>query len=1367
LQRYKLKFALSSARWAACCCLIISSQFSVAFAQEMLLRFQHIQPERSFTTGSIVDVTHDRNGFIWFSSLYGGFARFDGSEFKSYRYNPDTPGGLLSSATTCVYADPVEPLIWVCTPEGLAHLNLKTDALQLYRHDDAIKDSLPGNGVYRVLRDSQGILWVGLENGLARQNPGTEDFIHYPLQIDSPQPGNVTPPTWVWDLFEDRTRTLWVATTGGGLLRYDRKTDKFQRFLHDPENASSLPQDSVRAIFEDSSSRLWVGTDRGLAIMQDREAGVFEYWGLDALVAIMEDPQGNLWFAYRNGLALLSPGQAEFRHFEHDPVNPTGLGPGTIWRLHVDPQGNLWTPGNLVSWLPPPALAFSVYKYPEGHVGTEPDLKLDREGRAWVGDVDGLYELNLTTGEWRHHVPFPDSESGRKNWIRGGMFVAPDGTYWAAMNGNFSAFDPETGAFDPLEVPSTPFGPTMTRNGMIWMGLAFRGLASYDPINRTIELYPHDPADPASISHDFAYIVLEGPDGFLWVGTQQGLNRFDRETSKANRYFSQPGEQHALSNSTVRSGLVDSSGGLWFGTEFGLNRYRPGTNDFVHYFNGQHPGDNVIYNILEDADGTFWLRTDSGISLFDPKSGLFRNFDQFDGVPPSGFRNDLNQSADGHLYALTTGGVLRIDKERLRASPKPLSLFWTSFSQVNDRSGTEKRLNPPTELNLDHNDNAVSFGFSSVNLRNPLSVQYRYRMAGLQSNWTYSEPNINTATFTKLPPGNYLLDVQARRPGATWPEASLTLPVSVLAPPWASPLAYALYALLLLALFAAIFQWRTRLLRVKSSALEQAVRDRTSQLEESESKVQAQAAKLTHLLQLKDRLFANVSHEFRTPLTLMLGPIEKARVTTQNPVIENQLAMAGKNGKRVLRLVDQLLELSRLESEQPVVRSPYPVSGVSRTVLEAFKPLARELGIQLSLVSDDGLWTEVPGHLMERLLMNLVSNAIKYTQPGGRVTLTAVASGDHKALISVEDTGAGIPEESQHLVFERFQRVEREHGRVPGSGIGLALVKEIVESYGGSINLDSRIDQGTCVTITLIAITPPLGIQVSDTESPSESLKNEVELLRPTTPADGGDRTAESDRPQVLVIEDNPDMRNYVKSVLEREYWAVVASNGDEGIEIALREVPDLVVCDLMMPGLDGFEVTQALRTDQKTSHIPIIMLTARSDEQTRLESLREHVDDFLVKPFNEEELILRVANLLAIRDIVRARYNADLFAGRQADEPPNALDRKFLDRLRTAMETHYKQSGFSIASMAVELAMSERQLQRKLKALTDQTPVHFLRIFRLERSLKLLSEGWPVGQVAMNVGFVSPAHFSSCFRAHFGCTPTEFQENPEQIHAH
>jgi DNA-binding response OmpR family regulator/anti-sigma regulatory factor (Ser/Thr protein kinase) len=451
-----------------------------------------------------------------------------------------------------------------------------------------------------------------------------------------------------------------------------------------------------------------------------------------------------------------------------------------------------------------------------------------------------------------------------------------------------------------------------------------------------------------------------------------------------------------------------------------------------------------------------------------------------------------------------------------------------------------------------------------------------------------------------------------------------------------------------------------------------------------------------------------------------------------------------------------------------LAQSAQPVSPVAANVVEAFGTLAQQRGLSLTLVTDDSLWTCMPAEALERVLMNLLSNAVKFTGDGGVIRLEIEAGeGDSQLRMRVSDTGMGIPTDRLTSVFERFQRVDVHAEGIPGSGIGLALVHELVTAYDGSIEVDSGHGTGTVFTVLLPRFHPSAGLRVQHEAPRSEALQLEVDALeQPAADADSGLGDDHDERPSVLVIEDNRDMRDYLAQLLGGEFQVLPAATGEAGLELADREIPDLVICDLTLPGRDGFDVVRTLRGNTATSHIPIIMLTARSDHESRLRGLREQVDDFLVKPFNDEELLLRVGNLLAIRDILRARFGGAMMTGGVVSVALKGPEGGFLDKLTGVLETHHANEGFSIVAMAADMAMSERQLQRKLKAITDQSPALYLRLFRLRRSLLLLAEGRRISDVSDAVGFSSPAYFASCFRAQFNCTPSEYQVEPSRIQA-
>lgn len=1353
------------------------------YAQQKLIRFQHIDPAESFATRYIMSMTQDEQGFLWFSSLFGGLARYDGYEFKIYRHDPDNPNSLPTNEVHALQPD-LNGGMWVATDAGLVMLDTKTEQMTIYRHEPDNPQSLSHSNISIVIQDSQDILWVATENGLNRKDPGSEDFRHYPLNFEQPNPDILTPYQWVWCLFEDSHGQLWVGTLGGGLLRYDRAADHFTRILNDPDNPESLPNDVVRTITEDQDGSLWVGTGDGFARLLDQDSPRFERFDPRELfpernlhgvtTALLFDQAGNLWAGIGGAVIVRPAGTDLFEFFQHDPADPGSLGNGRVWTIFEDRSDVLWMLTDSISWMVPSLNAFSLF--PKELPPTDEDhLTLDSSNRLWTGSQDGLIGLDLDSGEWSHHVPFAASEGSRDNSIKGaGIYEDANGKIWVSTPRRLNQFDPASGNFETIDLPAEPNAMFMGSDGLMWMALPFKGLGALDVATQVLQIFASDESDPTSVSHNFGYAVLEDSKNRLWYGTQHGLNLFDRSTGKATRYFNIPSDVTSLSNNTVRQIFEDTSGRLWIGTQYGLSLLGENNGKFIRYFNGKGASDNVFSSIVSFGDKYLWLATDRGIARFDTSNGKFNNYSYADGLP-SGFKRVLQAGGNGILYTPTMAGFVAIDTKKLEYTSDPPPIVLTDFRLFN-RSVAVSTIDSPTpltsnigfldNLSLSHSDQVVSFEFATLDFFDPNQNTHQYMLEGLNDRWMPINGKNRVATFTDLAPGEYRLRVRGANRAGIWNETGVTLGINVIPPPWQTWWAYTLYAVAFLMLITSFVQWRTRLLHIRSRELKTAVDERTQRLIKSEETVRNQADSLRDLLDLKERLFTNISHEFRTPLTLMLGPIDNALKDAERPEVVAQLDMARRNGKRVLRLVDQLLELSRLSSEEPLTLSPQPLKPIVEVVSEAFRPYAREKGITLSVMTDENLWVNCESDAIERILMNLVSNSLKFTPKGGRVNVIlreledGSDSEDDQVELAVFDTGKGIPHDMQQAIFERFKRADEFGEAVPGSGIGLALVKELTDAHGGKATLKSEPDKGTVVTILLPRYRVRAGVALKSDLVSSEALNLEIDTLeqpKPLTKDDGNGKDGE--KPQLLVIEDNRDMQVYLYQMLSGDYEVELAGDGEAGLDFAFEQIPDIVVCDVMLPKKDGYQVSHELKTDDRTSHIPIIMLTARSDEDSKLEGLREHVDDFLTKPFNEEELMIRIANLLAVRDIMKARYSGQLHAGGDPRSELREPERLFMERLELTLDKNHVDLEFTITQMADCMALSVRQLQRKLKALTDQQPGHYLRLYRLNRSLALLQAGKRIGDVAYSVGFGSPAHFASCFRAQYGSTPTEYQE--------
>ena len=498
--------------------LVLLSFFTFAVisniaAQERLARFQHIDPSKSFANRAILAVTQDEHGYLWFASLFGGLARYDGYEFKIYQHDPLDPNSLPTNEVHSLFAGR-EGQIWIGTDDGLVRLDTATNHFKVFRHDPGVPGSISHSNVAPIIEDSSGGLWIGVENGLNLLKKGGETFKHYPLLFENTDPNVFTPARWVWSLFEDLQGNLWAGTLGGGLLLYDRERDHFQRILHDPENSWSLPGNVVRAISQAPDGSMWFGTNNGLAKLIDVDemqfdlietSELFPDLNLPSPSAIFWDSRDSMWVSAGDGVLVLPAGSEEFEFLTHDPSDPGSLGSGRIWTLFEDRSGVLWIPNDSINWLVPTTDAFALHAR-ELPPNDENHLALDSAGRLWTGSRTGLIGFDLGTGDWQEQLPFSESDNTSDNWIKGaGIYEDEDGTLWVTTPKRLNRFDPDTGHFEPFDLPAEPNALTRAKDGLLWMGLPFIGLASLDVNTGDLKIHSHDDASSDSVSHDFGY----------------------------------------------------------------------------------------------------------------------------------------------------------------------------------------------------------------------------------------------------------------------------------------------------------------------------------------------------------------------------------------------------------------------------------------------------------------------------------------------------------------------------------------------------------------------------------------------------------------------------------------------------------------------------------------------------------------------------------------------------------------------------------------------------------------------------------------------------------------------------------------------
>lgn len=1393
-------------------CLVLMSCITAADtrAWEQSLRFDRLTTEDGLSDMRVDSIAQDQQGYMWFGAV-DGLNKFDGYDFTFYAHDPDDPTSISGGQIIDLLVDS-RGVLWIAADE-LNSFDREKEVFTHFRHDPDDANSISGK-VLSIYEDSKGTLWFGTwTQGLNRYDRATETFTHF--QHDPGDPRSL-PAGPVRSIYEDSDGVLWVGTyiTDGSanLVRFDPASETFQPVLACANNQSSCAHPLhegdrpelalVAGMLEDRSGTLWIG---GFGIIRfDKESNSYhryfddpdndDYPHINNFTGrFVEDDAGLLWFGETyNGLHSFDPETEIFSQYLNNPGDPKSIGSNDLFTIFEDRDGMIWvaTYNGGISRFNPRHLFFSHYKQdPKDPTSLAGDkvaaIAEDANGILWVA-AGGLNKIDRDKGVIALYQNDPENpDSLHSNDIRNLLFD-DQGILWLGTRDGLSRFDPTRDKFQHIPVfpeNSAFIGKAVSSlikgdNGMIWLATSV-GLTKYDPETAVFTHYqPEIESSPDTMGTQYRIMRARSGHIWVWVGAGMGaaeLFRFDPRTESFSYFKHDPQDTHSLRNSTVRNMYEDGNGDIWLEMGSGIDRFDPESEQFIHYQATDDLPDHLVHaTVIEDLSGDLWFwNGGQGLTRFNPADESSKTFGLDDGFLGESLTEGI-LSQTGEIILGGENGLIIFDPDLLRERQRDLKVVFTDFRLMNQSvavSSTGKasplqlHINSNPDITLTHRDYLLSFEFAALNYVDAMATRYAYRLEGFDQDWIETDASNRNATYTNLPAGDYVLQVKASASGldGLWSRNTAALKLKILPPPWETWWAYTLYIVTFLTLLFAYIRWRTHTLQKQAIELESTVEQRTRQIREHEQVIQHQADSLQELLQLKEKLYANVSHEFRTPLTLILGPVRRMLRKEDRSSSRELLEVVQRNSERLLRLVDQLLSLSRSRSAAHKYSTASAQSLVSHVVAitEPFRSLAEEKGLSLSVGKTADLWVNCTPGSLEKILMNLLSNAIKYTAAGGSITVGVQRDGNDFAVISVTDTGIGIPPDQHAAVFERFHRIGDAGETVPGAGIGLALVKELAESYGGSVSLVSSPGQGTTVRVRLPRVEPAEPARVNKKAvQVSAAARREVNNLVESGPSLlEDDKDQQDSRRSVLIVEDNPDMQTYLHELLADDYECLVAGNGRDGLEVALEQVPDIVVSDVMMPEMDGYELTQALKEDQRSSHIPVIMLTARSDQESRLKGLRERADDYLIKPFDDEELLLRISNQLAARDIIKARFSGRIYLDEPLSTELNERERQFLERFEELLQQDHADPNLDIGIMASRMAVSTRQLQRKLKALTGHSPAEYLRAYRLKKAAKLLKKGGQITQVAMDVGFSSQAYFGTCFKAQFGLTPSQFQK--------
>ena len=1382
-------------------------------AWQKSIRFENISVEQGLPGSELYGAVQDKHGFMWFASG-NGLILHDGYSYKVLRNEPGKPDSLLSNQVRSVYIDHQE-VLWVGTNAGLSRYNPDRQSFTHFKHDPEKANSLGAPEVMGIFEDQEGILWLSHwpENSesptLSAFDPQRGIFTHYYHHPDDPR---TLPAGAVTVFHEDRSGLLWVGTYAwdgvADLANFERESKTFRRIFDCTSNPLQCAQPAgpgdrledfrIGGIHEDGLGYMWVsGYGNGL-LRYDRKRNTYirfvchpghpgNLTGKAISGNIIEDGNGILWYDDRyKGLTSFNPVTEAFSHYFHDPEDPFSFRITTTnySPLYQDRNGIVWAIGldGSLSKFDPGSMAIGHFKHQPGISNSlsndvVADIVEDQNGILWAVHLHhGLRRIDRTAG-----TVTAFQRDTNNIFMFYTLHLDRSGILWIGTNAGLTRFDRSSGRFTdyPLDRPGDNPGKPQPANlrvsaisedakGNLWLGSVSR-LSYFETDSGKFTHYGSDPYQPSALHGSGFRALLLADDDSLWIAGSEGLNRMDSVSRQVSHYVHDPGNPSSISSNRVTAIVQDQDGIIWVGTQNGLDRFDPASKQFSHVTDSRGLTLSMIYSIIADGQGNIWASVhNTGLLKLNPATGETKTYDE-----PDGWRRLIkgNLSSSGELIWGGYDGVYIFDPEQLPDYNEDPVVVITDFrlsnrsvpvSDETNKTPLNQSILTTTDIALTFRDNLMSFEFAVPGYRYPKEVRYAYRLEGYEKDWIETGPDRRIATYTHVPPGVYVLQVKAAGKAGDWGDNLSSIRLTIRPPFWQTWWADSLFIVVFLLTLFGYIRLRTRNLRRRAKLLKQSVAEHTAEIREHEQQIKHQAKDLEELLHMKEKLITNISHEFRTPLTLILGPARRLLKRAANQQDALQLQLIEHNSQRLLRLVDQLLGLAHLGSEEPLVRSAEPVSSTIDTIAKSFQPLAEDKGLQLNVEQDSELWANCALDALENILLNLFSNAIKYTPEGGQITVCTRTGDDNMIEVSVSDTGIGIPKEEHEAVFNRFHRVDNTGEAAPGAGIGLALVKELVLAHGGRVELASDVGEGTTVTIKLPQCEAglPINNQTRRT-TPGDAVALEIETLSMQADRPVMDSIDDANnKPLILIVEDNTDLQYYLFELLEDTYQCMIADDGEEALAVAFEHIPDLVLLDLMLPKMDGFQVSHALKEDERTGHIPIMMLTARHDRDSRMESWKEKVDGYLTKPFDDNELKMRIANLLEIREILKCRFTSEFFSDSKLHQISDIKENGFMKKLEQVLDRCHAEPEFGASQMATEMFMSARQLQRKLKAITGHHPTELLRSYRLRKARELLKSGIKVGITADTVGFSSATYFTSCFKAQFGQTPSDYQHS-------
>jgi signal transduction histidine kinase/ligand-binding sensor domain-containing protein/DNA-binding response OmpR family regulator len=1333
-------------------------------AQSTAIHFTSLTAKDGLLSNSVNAIVKDHYGLMWFATD-DGLNKFDGTNFTVYRHKPGDATSLRANEVLALHEDKADNL-WIGTSGGgLSRYDRKKDVFIHYPRN-AQTPWLPSNAVIRgISSDPGGKVWIAQYENLFMVDPTSDQISRIDLATADSSAGT---PHVLLCVFADSKQRIWTGTTNG-LYLYDKTSRSLRKFQHNKTEPLSLINNTIRAITEDKNGNIWIGTTEGLCFFRSDGMG-FTTWpwlsgpgsrlSSNEINCIETDGDGQLWVGTPEGLDIVNPLTQTVTTCVPEEGNIYSLTSKTIRCAYIDRQGIYWLGtfrGGINKYdrnlnLFDIKLSSTFFKHTR-RASIISAFAEDHHGNVFIGtDGGGLFRYNRTTEQVSPvdlGLPAPDQHPlsvlslhrTRNNKLYVGVYA------WGII-----VLDLATGARHTINQ-----GPGLydlnTNNifclkedskGNLWIGTNGEGINVLKDGKVIKKFTPRPRPDAGNEAflpmNGYIRAIEEDASGNIWIGSHGGgINVYNPQKEQWTTY-TQSNSQ--LPSDKVQALLLDSRGNMWAGTfGEGLSLYDKKNQTFVTFSEKDGLQNTTVYQIIEDQNGLIWLSTNTGISSFDLAKKTFRNYTHHNGVQNSNFvRASGIRLSNGELLFGGLEGFNYFNPAKLTINRNVPVVLLTDL-RVSNKSvvpgpdaPVKEHISTADQIRLAYKQN-FALHFVALNYTIPKQNHYAYMLEGFDKDWIYTG-TINTVSYTNLDPGEYTFHVKAGNNDGIWSTKDTVIKIYVQPPFWRTAYAYLFYivafgGLLLYSRYRGITRIRKKFL-----------------LEQERQEVK----RMQELDRLKIKFLTNLSHDFRTPISLIMGPVDQMITEEKTAGRLEKLNMVKRNARRLLNLVNQLLDFRKMEEHELTLQlAQGEFISYVKEVTDSFRDFAERKHIHFQFRSDVPKLEALFDHdKIERILFNLLSNAFKFTLEDGSVIVEVQkmdkpAEADQKWVsIKVMDTGIGIPHDKKDQLFERFFQASTTTSVLnQGTGIGLSITKEFIKMHGGTIDVESEPGQGSTFTIQipLRITTPPIHDEPAIT----------------ATPGTANPQESTTDLPVVLLVEDNEDFRFYLKDNLRNNYKVLEAANGKQGWQKALAHHPQLIVSDISMPEMDGIDLVKKLKADKRTSHIPVILLTALTAEEQQMAGLETGANDYITKPFNFEVLHAKIRNLLLLNQTLKTTYSRQIKV-QSPEVNIESADEKLLNTIASYLEENLTNAQLSVESLSKEVGMSRSSLYSKLLELTGLTPVEYIRSYRLDKAAALMEKSdMTVAQIAYQVGFSTPNYFARSFKNKFNMLPSEY----------